>query len=159
MKTDTIFTMTAIGAVKQEGGVSRIEVAERFRAGLAGLDEFSHVMVLWLFDRAPWDGRTLTTPPCYRKLDHELGLFATRGPFRPNPVAVSVSRILSLDAERGVLGLDWIDAEPDSPVIDLKPYHPSSDVITEFTMPEWCAHWPKSRETSGEFEWGAEFIF
>jgi hypothetical protein len=87
MDTDNVFTMTAVGAVKQENGTSRIEAEERFRTGLAGLDEFSRVMVLWLFDRAPWDGRTLTTPPCYRKLDHQLGLFATRGsvPYRDLP--------------------------------------------------------------------------
>jgi tRNA-Thr(GGU) m(6)t(6)A37 methyltransferase TsaA len=155
---NTTYTLSAIGTVNQDQG-SRILIAPEYRAALAGLDEFSHVMVFWLFDKAPWDGKTLTTPPCYRKLDHELGLFATRGPFRPNPVAVTNCRILSLDKGAGVLILDWIDAEPDTPVIDLKPYHPSSDVVTDLTMPAWCDHWPKSREASGNFDWGAEFTF
>lgn len=153
-----ITEMRVIGTVSQEKG-SRILIAPEYRAALTGLDEFSHVQVYWVFDKAPWDGKTLTTPPCYKKLDHELGLLATRGPFRPSPLAVTACRILSLDVAAGILELDWIDAEPDTPVIDLKPYHPSSDVVTDFAMPSWCAHWPKSREASGDFDWGAEFTF
>jgi len=159
MKTEKTFAMTAIGAVRQRNGECSIEIAPGFRAGLAGIEEFSHVIVCWLFDRAPWDGKTLVMPPCYKKLDHDIGLFATRGPFRPNPLAISVCRLVSLDREAGKLVVDWIDAEPDSPVIDLKPYHPSSDVVTSFAMPAWCSHWPKSREMSGSFDWGKEFIF
>jgi tRNA-Thr(GGU) m(6)t(6)A37 methyltransferase TsaA len=157
MKTNQTFSISTIGKVKQEGQRCLIEVLAPYRAGLTGLDEFSHVMVVWLFDRVSWDRRTLTTPPCYRKLDHELGVFATRGPLRPNPMAVSNCRIFSLDVESGILAVDWIDAEPDTPVVDLKPYHPSSDVITEYLMPEWCSHWPKSREASSDFDWGSEF--
>lgn len=158
MHKDDAFTLRAIGRVDQDQG-SRILVAPEYRLGLKGLEEFSHVMVLWMFDRAPWDGKTLVIPPCYRKLDHEIGLFATRGPFRPNPVAVTNCRLLSIDEDSGVLTLDWIDAEAGSPVIDLKPYHPSSDVIASTTLPSWCAHWPKNREASGDFDWSAEFTF
>lgn len=150
--------MTVIGKVEQEKG-SSICIAPEYRRGLTGLKEFSHLMVLWVFDKAPWDGKTLVIPPCYRKLDHEIGVLATRGPFRPSPVAVSTCRILSVDIEKGIIHVDWIDAEPASPVIDLKPYHPSEDIISDYIMPEWCRHWPKNREASGEFDWENEFTF
>ncbi len=39
------------------------------------------------------------------------------------------------------------------------PYHPSEDLVTEHQMPDWCAHWPQSREESGEFDWESEFTF
>ncbi len=156
-ETDSI-SMTRIGTVDRKVG-SGVVVAPRFRPALAGLDEFSHVLVFWVFDQAPWDGKTLTTGPCYRKLDHDLGMFATRGPFRPSPIAMTACRVLSLDVPSGILMLDWIDAEDGSPVIDLKPYHPSSDIVADVTMPRWCAHWPQSREESGAFDWSAEFTF
>lgn len=155
---NTLVEMRIVGKICQ-GQKCRIEIAPEYRAALTGLDEFSHVQVYWVFDRATWDGKTLIMPPCYRKLDHELGLFATRGPFRPSPLAVTVCRILSMELATGLLELDWIDAENDTPVIDLKPYHPSSDIVAEYSMPDWCAHWPKRREASGDFDWGAEFSF
>lgn len=155
---DTGFEMRAIGSVDTGNGFM-IRVDEVFREGLRGLDEFSHVMVLWIFDQISWDQETLVIPSPYRKLTHEIGLFATRSPFRPNPIAVSVGRILSIDEKAGTILLDYIDAGHGSPVIDLKPYHPSEDFVTDTQIPEWCAHWPKNREESGEFDWESEFTF
>lgn len=150
--------MTRIGTAVQEGGYT-IAVEPEFRAALKGLGDFSHVLVLWVFDKAPWDGKTLVYPPCYKKLTTEIGLFATRGPFRPSPVAVSLCRLLSADEATGAVTVDWLDAEPGSPVIDLKPYHPSSDAVRDFSMPDWCAHWPRTREDSDGFDWSAEFTY
>lgn len=150
--------MKVIGTAKEQKG-SRILVKSEYREGLIGLGEFSHIMVLWVFDRAPWDGKTLKMPPVYRKLKHEIGTFATRSPFRPSPVGVTNARILSVDEKEGIIVVDWLDAENGSPVIDIKPYHPSEDVVTDFAMPLWCAHWPRCREESGGFDWEAEFMF
>lgn len=155
---DTTIEARVIGVVGQQGG-SSIRVAEEYRAGLIGLSDFSHAMVLWAFDRARWDGKTLVMPPAYRRLDREIGTFATRTPLRPSPIAVSVSRILSVDLEEGTILLDWIDAEDRSPVMDIKPYHPSEDRIRDVAMPAWCAHWPSCREESADFDWGSEFTF
>ncbi len=155
---DKEFSMKVIGSVSHENGFS-VLVNKEYRAGLKGLSEFSHVKILWIFDQIPWDGKTLVVPPPYRSLDHDIGLFATRSPFRPNPIAVSTSRILSVDEKEGLIVLDWIDAEDQSPVVDIKPYHPSEDLVSEVRMPDWCAHWPQSREESGEFDWESEFTF
>jgi tRNA-Thr(GGU) m(6)t(6)A37 methyltransferase TsaA len=156
MKTE--FEMKVIGAVTHGRGYA-VKVENSYRDGLLGLKEFSHVMILWVFDQVSWDGKTLVIPPPYKKLTHEIGLFATRSPFRPNPIAVSTSRILSVDEEEGIIYLDWIDAGDNSPVIDIKPYHPSEDRISDAIMPDWCSHWPQSREESGEFDWESEFTF
>jgi len=150
--------MTVIGTVSHNKGYT-VQLEKEFRAGLTGLAEFTHAVILWVFDKAAWDPRALVMPPAYRKLDHDIGTFATRSPFRPSPVAVSTARILSADPETGIVTLDWIDADEGTPVIDIKPYHPSEDMIRDIEMPAWCAHWPRCREDSGEFDWEAEFTF
>ena len=159
MKTNTAIEMTAIGTVEQTSGGSFIRLRKELAAGLTGLDGFSHAAVFWHFDKAPWDGKTLSYASPYKSFKGELGIFATRGPFRPNGIALSVCRILEVDADSGILSLDWIDAEPESPVLDIKPFHPSSDVITNPSVPDWCAHWPKNRESSADFDWTSEFAF
>lgn len=55
--------------------------------------------------------------------------------------------------------LEYLDAEDDSPILDIKPYTASSDILETFTGPEWCKHWPQSFESSGDFDWEAEFNF
>lgn len=150
--------ISEIGSVDQENGYT-IRIKDNYRKALTGLSGFSHVMVLWVFDRAQWDGKTLVMPPPYKKLKHDIGIFATRSPSRPNPVAVSTCRILSVDVEEGKVTVDWIDAENKSPVIDLKPYHPSEDIVRDISMPDWCSHWPSCREESGSFDWEGEFTF
>ena len=54
---------------------------------------------------------------------------------------------------------DMIDANDGTPVLDIKPYTPSSDRIEAPGVPEWCSHWPKSLEQSENFDWGNEFNF
>lgn len=150
---------TPVGKVMQEGPATRIIIEETYRKALKGLDEFSHLTVIWVFDQAVWDDSYQRTPPCYRLLDHELGVFATRGPFRPNAIAMTLCRIIELDERQGSITIDWIDAEPGSPVLDVKPFHPSMDVTQDYSMPSWCSHWPRSREESGTFPWESEFTF
>ena len=152
-------SFTPIGQVRLDGSETRIVIDEPFRRALKGLDEFSHLSVIWVFDQTVWDDSYQRIPPCYRLLDHELGVFATRGPFRPNAIAMTLCRILGIDETQGTISIDWIDAEPGSPILDLKPYHPSMDVAQDYSMPSWCAHWPVSREGSGTFPWESEFTF
>lgn len=150
--------MNCIGSVSHKNGYFLV-VDKEYCAGLTGLEEFSHVKVLWVFSKLQWDGKTLVVDSPYKKLTHEIGLFATRSPFRPNPIGVSNARILSVDVKKGIVELDWIDADDGTPVLDIKPYHPSEDMIRDVKMPSWCAHWPMCREESGEFDWESEFTF
>lgn len=103
-----------LGARHDEEG--ELEILAEFAAGLADIEGFSHLFVLWIFDRAegyellgrnPTDGR-------------EHGVFATRSPRRPNPLALSVVELLGREgATLRVRGVDMLDG---SPIVDLKPY-------------------------------------
>ena len=147
-----------IGRVEEDESGTRIVLDPAFGPALKGLEGYSHVQVVWWFDRAE-DTDSLIERKPYAKGPEELGVFATRSPMRPNPIAVSSVDIAYVDEEGATLGLDYIDAYPGSPVLDLKPYTPSIDRVENPSVPEWCDHWPKSYEESGGFDWEAEFNF
>ncbi len=85
-----------------------------------------------------------------------LGTFATRSPMRPNPIALDCVQVTYIDHENAVIGLAYIEAFDGSPVLDIKPYTPSLDRVENPVVPEWCSHWPKSYEESGDFDWESE---
>ena len=147
-----------IGRVEEDESGTRIVLDPAFGPALRGLEGYSHVQVVWWFDRAE-DADGLIERKPYAKGPEELGVFATRSPMRPNPIAVSSVDIAYVDEEEATLGLYYIDAYPGSPVLDLKPYTPSIDRIESPTTPDWCSHWPRSYEESEGFDWEAEFNF
>ena len=81
----------------------------------------------------------------------EAGVFACRSEYRPNPIAVTLMAVLSVDVENGIVVLPWIDAFDGTPMLDLKPYIPISDRIRDFKVAEWLADWPEWMEDAGEF--------
>jgi len=96
-----------------------IELRPELAPGLTDLEGFSHLYVLWVFDRSEPFGPAMLfgTPPTD---DRPHGVFATRSPRRPNPIGLSVVEILRRDgAVLHVRGLDMLDG---TPVLDLKPY-------------------------------------
>ena len=147
-----------IGRIECEDGEFRIALDPEYAPALRGLEGFSHVQVIWWFDRSEGRGTLVEERP-YVKGPDELGAFATRSPMRPNPIAVSSVGIAYVDEAAAMVGLYYIDAFPESPVLDLKPYTPSVDRVESPSVPEWCAHWPRSYEESGDFDWEAEFNF
>src|SRR5262245_8788973 len=105
-----------LGATHDEEGP--IEIFPEYEAGLQDIEGFSHLYVFWVFDRAgalpeSWVG----TPPAD---DRPHGVFATRSPRRPNPLALTVVELLRRDGRvLHVRGVDMLDG---TPVLDLKPY-------------------------------------
>jgi tRNA-Thr(GGU) m(6)t(6)A37 methyltransferase TsaA len=94
-----------------------IEVREDLVDGLQDIEGFSHLFVIWVFDRSDPGYELLTTPP---NDDRPHGLFATRTPRRPNPIALTVVQLLGRDGRRlRVKGLDMLDG---TAVLDIKPY-------------------------------------
>lgn len=153
------FTMEAIGfAAANEEGYS-IEVEPRFREALKGLEGFSHVQVLWWFSQCgDGDSRSVLTEwHPYQGGPDSLGVFATRSPRRPNPIALSCAAVVELDPARGILRLGYLDALDGTPVLDIKPYTPSLDRVESPQVPAWCSHWPKDLESSGSFDWEEVF--
>lgn len=150
-----------IGTIHVEGTEMFIELDERYRQGLAGLDGFSHINVLWWFSE--FDNQEargmLSSPQPYKQAPEVMGVFATRSPLRPNPLALTAVSVLDLDNQTGIIKIAYIDANDGTPVLDIKPYTPSLDRVENPQVPSWCDHWPKSVETSGTFNWAEEFNF
>lgn len=101
---------------------------------LRGIEGFSHLWVLWIFSQNTSDGfRPTVRPPKLGGNEH-VGVFATRSPYRPNPIGLSVVKIESLETlpDKGltivVSGADMTDS---TPIIDLKPYLPYADSIPD----------------------------
>jgi tRNA-Thr(GGU) m(6)t(6)A37 methyltransferase TsaA len=152
-------TLKPIGRVRAEKGMFTIEIEEQYRPALAGLDGFGHIDVLWWADRSDTpEQRNITT--CRKPYTHgpdTIGIFATRSPQRPNPIAVTTADVISVDQDHGIIRLSYIDAENGTPVIDIKPYHPSGERVRDVVLPPWCSHWPRWYEDSASFDWDREF--
>lgn len=129
-----------------------LQIDEPYRAGLKQLDQFSHVMIFWWADKMDTDQyRNIMTTELPYAHGVEAGVFACRSEYRPNPIAVTLMAIISIDIENGIVELPWIDAFDGSPVLDLKPYIPISDRIRDFRVAEWLADWPEWMEDAGAY--------
>ncbi len=153
--------LTAIGTIVCDETGFSLHVDKRYLSALAELDGFSHVQALWWFDGCDTpEARAVTAVDApYTRGPASLGVFATRSPRRPNPIALSCAGVTYIDHERGVVGLTYIDANDGSPLLDIKPYTPSLDRVESPETPAWCAHWPQSCEESGDFDWESEFNY
>lgn len=106
-----------------------VVVDETYREGLDGIDGFSHVVVLAQLDQID-DYHLRSRPPHVE--DVEVGVFATRSPHRPNPIAQTVVELLGRDGDRlRVRGLDLVDG---TPVVDIKPYVPAVSENEELAL-------------------------
>ena len=147
-----------IGHVRLEGDDHIVEIDAPYRPGLVGLSDFKWIMLVWHADQLPeLPADKYVGPAPYTNAPEQLGVFATRSPLRPNPVCVTVAALTDVDVETGILHLGWIDCEPNSPILDIKPYQPAADRVETPDMPSWCANWPQSIETSGDFDWASIF--
>lgn len=138
-----------------------IELNPEYRKATKGLEGFSHVQVIWWFCKCDNDKcrNKLVEQKPYKSSPETLGTFATRSPERPNPIAITTAYVTYLDENNGIIGLAWNDAFDGSPVLDVKPYTPSADRVENPKVPNWCNHWPKNVESSGDFDWSKEFNF
>jgi tRNA-Thr(GGU) m(6)t(6)A37 methyltransferase TsaA len=158
MKTE--FKLTQIGTVHAGENGFVLEISPEYRAALNGLDGFSHLNVLWWFHLldAPQYRAVTECPQPYQHAPETLGIFATRSPVRPNPLALSVVPVLGIEREKGLIYVAYLDAEEGTPILDIKPYHSCTDRVREVRVPAWSAHWPQWYEDSAEFDWEAEFV-
>jgi tRNA-Thr(GGU) m(6)t(6)A37 methyltransferase TsaA len=134
-----------IGLVDKAGEQeARISIFPEFCSGLKGIEEFSHICVLyWAHLRTSEEERhTLLVIPKRHSVDFEVGVFASRSPTRPNPIGLSVVELVKV--EGGLITVRGLDAFEDSPVIDIKPYIPRADSIPDARAPDWTLHGPKT---------------
>jgi len=155
------FSVTPVGTVHAGRGVFSIEITEPFRPALTELSGFSHMLVLWWCDGVDTvECRSETTcEKPYTRGPDTIGIFATRSPVRPNPIALSVAPVLGVDAAAGIIRVAYIDADDGTPVLDIKPYLPCNERVRDAKVPAWASHWPQWYEENEGFDWAAEFTF
>jgi tRNA (adenine37-N6)-methyltransferase len=114
------FMVHPIGWVRKADGRTTIVVDKKYQPGLLGLDQFSHVWVLYWFDRndTPQKRSILQVHPGGNEKNPIRGVFATHSPVRPNLIAMTRCKIISV--KDNIIEIESIDAFPDTPVLDLK---------------------------------------
>ncbi len=113
---------------REAEAICTIEFDPRWAQGLAGLETSSHVVALYWMDRARRD-LVLQAP---RHYGETRGTFALRSPVRPNPIAMSVVRLLRIEGNTlSVVGLDCLD---NTPLLDIKPYFASTDAVPDTSV-------------------------
>ena len=105
--------------------IGRVEVFAEYAEGLQDLEGLSHVILIYALHRS--EGYALRVKPFLDDVAH--GLFATRYPCRPNPIGLSTVRLLSRQDNR--LEVEGIDVLDGTPLLDIKPYVPDFDAVTD----------------------------
>ena len=133
---------TKFGIPRQAGLVEELRAAVVFEPkyrdpeALRGLEGFSHLWLIWEFSAAKRETWSPTVRPPRLGGNRRLGVFATRSPFRPNPIGLSCVRLLGVETDPGlgpvihVAGADLMDG---TPIFDIKPYIPYADCHPEAT--------------------------
>jgi tRNA-Thr(GGU) m(6)t(6)A37 methyltransferase TsaA len=113
---------------------SEIVIDERWRDALDGIEQFSHIWIIFFIDRvdAPAD---LKIRPMKRDDMPLVGIFATRSPQRPNPIGIRAAELIQVRGN--ILRVRGLDALNGSPVLDLKPYLTRGDAIPNARVSEW----------------------
>ena len=131
---------TKFGVPRQSGLVEALESTIVFEPeyrnpeALRGLEGFSHLWLVWVFDQAVRKEWSPTVRPPRLGGNVRMGVFATRSPFRPNPIALSCVKLAGIEqtADRGTIlrvrGADLMDG---TPILDIKPYIPYADAHPE----------------------------
>jgi tRNA-Thr(GGU) m(6)t(6)A37 methyltransferase TsaA len=121
--------------VKDKNLVSRIMLKKDFAQALDGVEEFSHIFVIF------WMHNILNTPKTILKVHPRgraklplVGIFATRAPVRPNPIGLTLVELVKREGD--VLWVKGLDAFNDTPVLDIKPYN-GLDMAMSARVPKW----------------------
>ncbi len=113
-----------------QGVPAVIEIYDTFLEGLSGIEEDTHINVIGWFDKAEREPLIVTPRKIQKTINPNLGkrgVFSLRSPVRPNPLSLSVTRLLSVKKSR--LRVETLDLIDDSPIIDIKPYSAGWDVV------------------------------
>jgi len=137
MKESEILTYTVIGYIRtpfnEKAGIpiqssiskalGTVNLLPQYSEGLSDLGDFSHIYLIYHFHKA--NEYKLKVKPFLD--DEERGVFATRAPLRPNPIGISIVRLISIDKQENKIELQGVDMLDQTPVLDIKPYIPRFD--------------------------------
>ena len=133
---------TKFGIPRQSGiipavkGLIVFEPEYRDSAALRGIEGFSHIWILWKFSEAVTEKWSPTVRPPRLGGNKRMGVFATRSPFRPNPIGLSsvkLEKVLNTADKGTVLEVSGVDLMDNTPIYDIKPYIPFTDLHTDAT--------------------------
>lgn len=124
-------------SMKEQGkSISELVIDDSLNGILDGIDDFSHIVVLYWAHLVP-KGRRLTTRvhPVGNKEFPLVGVFATHSPVRPNSILTTVVRLL--ERKENVVKVTGLDALDGSPILDIKPYNPERQNLKDVRVPDW----------------------
>ena len=155
--SDADITIEPIGIVRNgitqrlrrgwEEIISEVIIDERWAEALHGVEEFSHILILfWMHRLTPQQRQVAQTHPECRQDLPLVGVLATRSPARPNPIGLSLVKLLERSGT--LLKVKGLDAVDGSPVLDIKPYLPLGDSVAGARVPQWVEKlWTELRHT------------
>jgi tRNA-Thr(GGU) m(6)t(6)A37 methyltransferase TsaA len=117
--------------VTRSQAVGQVEIFPEFTDGLKDIEQLSHIHLLYVFHEST--GYALRVKPFLDNEEH--GIFATRYPYRPNPLGISTVRLLS--CQGNVLTIEGVDVLDGTPLLDIKPYVPDFDIRTDSVRTGW----------------------
>ncbi len=116
--------------------IAEIELNDTLAAGLKGIDQFSHLIIVFFMHRYTFDAAgDLIRRPQERADMPEVGIFAQRAKHRPNPLGITSVELIGVRGN--ILTVRGLDAVDGTPVLDIKPYVPAFDTRLNATAPEW----------------------
>jgi tRNA-Thr(GGU) m(6)t(6)A37 methyltransferase TsaA len=134
--------------VRDKKVISEIVFREELTEALEGIEEFSHLFILfWLNKISDQSRKIMKVHPRGRNDMPLLGIFATRTPHRTNPIGLT--RVKLLNVEGNVITVQGLDAFDCTPVLDIKPFD-SWDTAADFKVPEWWLKLEKERTNKKE---------
>ncbi|MBW1789177.1 MAG: tRNA (N6-threonylcarbamoyladenosine(37)-N6)-methyltransferase TrmO [Deltaproteobacteria bacterium] len=140
------YAIRPIGIVGKKDKRAFVEVYPEYEEALSGLNQFSHIVVLYWFHKndAPDKRKTLKVHPRGDPSNPLTGVFATRSPVRPNLIGMTICELLFIDGT--ALYVDRIDALEGTPVIDIKPCISRLDLVSRLRAPQWAEREREKKE-------------
>jgi len=131
------FYIVPIGVIEKQQDETFIRIYDPYTDGLLGIEGFSHVYVLYWFNKndTPENRKMLQVHPRKDNRNPLTGVFATHSPLRPNLIALTLCKIISI--EGNLILIEAIDAFDGSPVIDIKAYIPEKINEADIRLPSW----------------------
>lgn len=141
-----------VGHIRRKGERVFVEILPAYRPALKGIEEYEYLHLLWWFDQSqdPHSRERLLVKTPHANAPERLGVFATRTPHRPNPIALDVVKVYWVNHGKGLLRIDASDAWDGTPVLDIKPYVPGCDRVEGAGTPAWHQGWAQSRAEKTE---------
>lgn len=144
-----MYNVQPIGFVRKENTEEYLDILPEYETGLYRLETVSHAFIIWWIHQhdTPEARKTRKTLPRVRNAlvpVQEMGTFATRSPRRPNPLGLTLVKIIRVSGQKVIV--DQIDAFDGTPILDIKPYLPNGDRVEEQVfLPPWFQHLLTSR--------------